>query len=100
MIVLEVDLVGVAILKRKRESPIPVDLHSPRTGPVPFQLVQTEMRQGNIFERCRRVNHVQSSGGIPRLLLVSKKSPRPLCLNDRIIFRVVRSTRDCYRNCC
>jgi len=44
MIVLKVYVIGIATGKGKCQPPILIDLHSPRTGTVALQFMQSEVR--------------------------------------------------------
>jgi len=93
MIVLKVYLAGVAVRKNKCHPPVLIDLHRPRP---PHGLLFSSCRSkcgkaissrvaAASITSSRSRRRVESSGGIPHLLLVSKNSRKPLCLNDRII---------------
>lgn len=68
MIVLKVYVTGIAVGKDKRNAPILVNLYGPRTCAVSFEFVQLKVWKSDSRSRKR----VESSGGMPRLLLVSK----------------------------
>ena len=59
VVVLKVYVTRIAVRKGKGKPPILVDLYRPSTGPVSLKLMQTEVREGHIFQSIRRVDHVK-----------------------------------------
>lgn len=60
MVVLKVYIRRVTGSKAKGNPPVLVYFHSPISRTIALQLMQTEMRQCNIFETARRVDDVKS----------------------------------------
>ena len=59
VIVLEVYVTRVAARKRKCQPPILINLHGPCAGTVSFELMKTEVWQGDILQTTGSVDHVK-----------------------------------------